>query len=201
MNFANRYTYVSIDTLQEVQARHTLGAGKRLLALQMMQLVGIGAQDKHLIAKRYLFRLLLEDIVNLPTWQVEYTFVVQCFNAEIGIPVVLIDIVVGYSGSAHGDALMALASEGSIGLYTEKLSSQRPVSVRKTVNQMLEYITRLIKYPKLPKPVPNLSKIITLLKKIIEYDDWEDSLAGLKIADIFYQVLMLAWPPPAKIDN
>ena len=133
------------------------------------------------------------DIFALDTWQLERKLLYVRIAESTLLPDVLTDIVVSYSGSTHADAL---ASIGDLLLHSSivKICNQGDQHARKTINKLLAEIARLARYPKPKKPILGLVAIIDLAKKVVDYDDWPDESGRPCVADIFYAILMLAWP-------
>ncbi len=155
-----------------------------------------GVQDRMLMAgyqEKKLFDMRAIDIFKLDTWLLEQKLLYDRIAKETQLPDVLIDIVISYSGSTHIDALTLLGNSLSRSALV-KISNQNDQQARKTMNKLLTEIAHLVKYPKVKKPVVELAAIVRLAKKVVDYDDWPNESAGPRVADIFYAILMLAWP-------
>ncbi len=163
----------------------------------MFHIANTSPQDRMLMAgyqEKKLFDIRAIDIFRLDTWLLEQKILYERISKETHLPDVLIDIVISYSGSTHADAL-ALIGDSLSRSALVKISNQSDHQARKTMNKLLTEIAHLIKYPKPKKSeTSSLSAIVRLAKKVVDYDDWPDESGGPRVADIFYAILMLAWP-------
>lgn len=148
--------------------------------------------------EKNLFDMRAIDIFALDTWQFEQKLLYDRIAEGTRLPDVLTDIVISYSGSTHADALALIGNSLSRSAFV-KISNQNDQQARKTINKLLAEIAHLIKYPKPKKPVVELVAIVCLAKKVVDYDDWPDESAAPCIADIFYAILLLAWPDASLV--
>lgn len=153
-----------------------------------------GARDT---MPKNLFNMREIDIFKLNTWLLEQKILHDRICETTHLPDVLIDIIIAYSGSTHVEALTLIGNSLSRSALI-KISDQSDPHARKTMNKLLTEIANLVKYPKPKKPNAELSVIVCLAKKIVDYDDWPNESAGPRVADIFYAILMLAWPDISK---
>jgi len=171
-----------------------------------------GVQDTYSTARRKLFYFDWKHIAMLPSWKLEYNFLAGVLMDETRSPSVIADIIIGYSGTRHSDALMAidrLGDESDIGQHIHGIHQTRKSRSNRSAIQFLDSIANVIKYPRLSnigtQPILResklavsasvLDKIIVLAKQISTYDEWEPHSAGQKIVNIFYQIILLGWSP------
>jgi hypothetical protein len=178
--------------------------------MALLQLIKNGRQDWYLTANRQLFYLTLKQLETLECWKIEYAFLANALMNETRSPSVIVDIVVSYAGTKHSDALMTLGQytgETKISECIDGIQQKRKNRQSRSAIQLLDSIASIIKYPRLclpetqsilqesrlPISTAALNKIIALAMQISAYDDWEESSAGLKVAGIFYQIILLGW--------
>jgi hypothetical protein len=165
-------------------------------------LIGNGdVQDRKLMANQTfstLFRMPAAGITSLDTWKTEHKILENIIVSETGLATVLSDILIGYIGSSYEAALVTISQDACIGKFIDGLSRKNAKLIIKIVIQTLNYITRIIGYPKYTCSTATLEEIIVLMLAIPTYDDWSAASGGGKVADIYYQILMLAWPPRSR---
>jgi hypothetical protein len=144
-----------------------------------------------------LFDMREIDIFKLDGWRIEQRLLCDMIWEKTRLPDVLTDIIISYVGSTHTDALHVIGRSLSRASF-ERIGIQHISHARKTTKKLLANIAQLVKYPKLTKQPVEMSAIINLAGRVVNHDDWPNESGWPLVADIFYQILLLAWPDTSK---
>lgn len=134
-----------------------------------------------------LWHIKSEDVFRLETWPQERNMLIARLQSNVHMPNVLCDIIIAYSGSSYGDALVILGGSNNLEELVDSCKSHDRLSLQ-SAQAIISLLARTVGSP--PPIVYKRAQIRDTVSNIGKFRAYPDHVANLKRCAIFHRILL-----------